>query len=142
MKRFLYFFFVLVFVFTSLVYAKVQSARLAVDAGAGKWKSVRLRNLPKYSIIKVGVISNGPIILTFVDEEQYKKYPKIQRPLFQSTVSDKLSFAVKIPAAGHYYLVFDNVSGVRDVKLNVTIQGASGSDALLMKGNPANRMKF
>jgi hypothetical protein len=135
MKRFLYFFFVLVFVFTSLVHAKVQSARLAVDVGAGKWKSIRLRNLPQYSVIKVGVKSNYAIILTFVDEAQYKKYPKIQRPLFQSTVRDKISFAVKIPAAGHYYLVFDNVSGVRDVKLDVTIQGASGTDALLMKGN-------
>jgi len=142
MKRFSYFFFVIVFICTSLVYAKVQSARLAVDVGAGKWKSVKLSNLPQYSVIRVGIKSNGAIILTLVEEAQYIKYPKIQRPLFQSIVRDKFSFAVKIPAAGHYYLVFDNVSGVRDVKLNVTIQGASGADALLMKGNPDKRMKF
>ena len=135
MKRFLFLFFTLVFVFIPLVYAKVQSARLAVDVDAGKWKSVRLRNLPQYSVIKVGVKSNGAIFLTFVEEAQYKKYPKIQRPLFQSTVRDKISFAVKIPAAGHYYLIFDNFSGVRDVKLDVIIHGASGIDALLMKGN-------
>lgn len=135
MKRFLFFVLVLVFIFTSFVYAKVQSARFAVDVGTGKWKSVKLRNLPQYSVIKVAVKSNDAIILTFVEEAQYKKYPKVQHPLFQSTVREKISFAVKIPATGHYYLVFDNISGVRDVRLDVLIQGASGTDALLMKGN-------
>lgn len=135
MKRSLYFFFVLVFIFTPFVHAKVQSARLAIDVAAGQRKAVRLKNLPRNSIIKVEIKVNGAIVFTLVDEVQYKKYPKIERPLFQSIVRDKISFSVKIPAAGHYYLVFDNGSGVRDVKLDVIILGASGIDALLMKGN-------
>jgi hypothetical protein len=135
MKKFLFFLSILVLVFTPLAHAKVQSARLAVDVTAGQWKSVRLKNLPRDSAVKVEIKSNSAILVSLVDEVQYKKYPDIHRPLFQSKVSDKLTFTVKIPAAGHYYLVFDNVSGTRDANLDVTIQGASGADATLLKGN-------
>ncbi len=116
-------------VFSTFAYAKVQSAKLSLDVPSGKWKSLRLRNLPKNAAVKAEIKSDGPIIVTFVDETKYEKFPDIERPLFQGNVRDKITFSVEIPTTGHYYLVFNNISGIREVKLDATIYGASGFDA-------------
>ena len=116
-------------VFSTFAYAKVQSAKLSLDVPSGKWKSVRLTNLPRNAAVKAEIKSDVPIIVTFVDETKYEKFPDIERPLFQGNVNDKITFSVKIPTTGHYYLVFNNISGIREAKLDITIHGASSLDA-------------
>lgn len=112
--------------------ADVKSVQLSIDVPAGKWKSVRLKNLPKNASLKIDVRTDNAITLSVMDEANYKKYPGIKRPLLQSRVINKFSFTVKIPASGHYYAVFDNSAGLREARLDVTILGASSTDSLLL----------
>ncbi|MGE5892543.1 MAG: DUF4344 domain-containing metallopeptidase [bacterium] len=119
-----------------LASAKVQSARLSVDVQPSQWKAVRLQNLPATASIKVEIRSSGTATVSLLDESQFQNYPEVQRPLFQGTVQDKLSFAVKIPADGAYLVVFDNKSKIRIITLDVVITGASGADAMVLDGNP------
>ncbi len=112
------------------LHADVKSAQLSIDVPAGKWKSVRLKNLPKNAAIRIEVQSDKAVTLSVMDEANYKRYPNIKRPLLQSRVINKFSFTVKIPVSGHYYVVFDNTAGVQEAKLDVTIVGASGRDSI------------
>lgn len=140
MKQFLLLLSILVFVFSPLAHAKVQSAKLAIDVPSGQWKTIRLRNLPKGSAIRVEIKSNGPVVVALVNETKHEKYPDIERPLFESNIHDKLTFSVKIPASGHYYLMFNNISGIKDVMLDAVIHGASGSDAVsIQKSHPKDK---
>lgn len=125
-------FLIAIFSLTQQLHADVKSARVSIDVPAGKWKSVRLKNLPRNAAIKIEVKSDNAVTLSVMDEANYKRYPNIKRPLLQSRVINKFSFTVKIPASGHYYLVFDNSSGMREAKLDVTISGASGADSVLL----------
>lgn len=109
MKKFFFLFPLMLLVFSTFAYAKVQSAKLSVDVPSGRWKSILLKNLPKSSVVKAEIKSDGPIIVTFVDETKYEKFPDIERPLFQGNVRDKITFSVEIPTTGHYYLVFNNI---------------------------------
>lgn len=115
--------------------AKVQTAKVSVDVDPGVWKSVRLKNLPQNASLKVEVKCDSPITFVLVNEGEYGSYPDISRSLFQSTVRDSLSFAVKIPATGNYYLVFDNSEGKSTVKVDTVVQGASGADALFQQSS-------
>lgn len=119
--------------------AKVQTAKVSVDVAAGAWKSVRLKNLPGNASLKIEVKCDNPVTLVLVNEADYRNYPAVERSLFESAVRDSLSFAVKIPATGHYYLVFDNTSGKSTVKVDAVIQGASGADALFPQSTRSTR---
>jgi hypothetical protein len=137
MRRFLLFFLsTLLLVVTPLAHARVKSVRLTIEVPGGRWKAVRLKNLPRDAAVKVEVKTDGPIAVSLVDQANYETYPVIRRPLFQGRVRDKLSFTVKIPAAGQYYLVFDNLSGDRKAKVDVSIRAASGSDSVLLLDLP------
>ena len=118
-----------------LASAKMQKANVAVDVAAGQHKTVRLRNLPHDAAVKVEVRCTGTVTVLFVSDEQYTDYPKILRPLFQSTVHDRFNFTVTIPANGNYYLVFDNTAGSSAVKLDASVTGASGADTDLLQGD-------
>lgn len=133
MKKFLLLFSILIFFMTPIADAKVRSAKLAVDIPPGKNKVVRLKNLPQNAMVKVEAKSNGTVNIFFIDQKNYEKYPNIKRPLFQSQIIDSLSFTLNIPSFGHYYIVFNNASRTRPVKVDVIIHGASGNDAILMK---------
>lgn len=120
------------FSITHSLHADVKSAQISLDVPTGKWKTIRLKNLPRNAAVKIEVKSDSAVTLTIMDETKYKQYPKIKRPLLQSRVINKFSFTVRIPAAGHYYVVFDNSTGLREARLDVTISGASGTDSVLL----------
>lgn len=123
---------VAIFSFSQDLRADVKSVQLSIDVPAGKWKSVRLKNLPKNASLKIDVRTDNAITLSVMDEANYKKYPDIKRPLLQSRVINKFSFTVKIPASGHYYAVFDNSAGLREARLDVIIVGAGSTDSVLL----------
>jgi hypothetical protein len=134
MKRIFLFLLLVLLPCPPLTQAKTQTAKVAVDMSAGQYKAVRLKNLPQDSVVKVDIRCDGVVTVLFATEEQYKEYPNIPRPLFQSTVRDRFNFTVTIPATGNYHLVFDNSAGSRTVKLDAIITGASGSDTDLLQG--------
>jgi hypothetical protein len=135
MKKILLFLLVVLLTCPPLTQAKTQTAKLAVDVGVGRHKAIRLKNLPRDSVVKVDIKCDGIVTVLFATEEQYKEYPDISRPLFQSTVRDRFNFTVTIPATGNYHLIFDNSEGSRSVKIDAIITGASGSDTDQLQGN-------
>jgi hypothetical protein len=100
---------------------------LNVDIPAGKWKGVRLRNLPKDAVVAVQVESSDEILVALMDSKSFQHFSKTSRPLFLGQVEKKLAFTVSIPRAGDHFLVFDNRTGAQSRAVTVTIRAARGS---------------
>jgi hypothetical protein len=96
----------------------------SVDVPPGKWKAVRLRNLPKDAVVAVRVQASGEIAVAFVDASEYRRFPVVARPLFAGRIEKQLTFSVTMPAAGDYFVVFDNRSGGESRAITVTIRAA------------------
>jgi len=106
----------------------MKSATLAVDLPAGRWKATRLKNLPRNAAVEVTVRADAPVDVFFLDQKSYDRFPSVRRPLFRGQVHRKLTFSLKIPAAGHYYLVLDNRAGKQEAATDLLIRAARGSD--------------
>lgn len=104
--------------------ALAAEAAMSVDLPGGKHKAVRLRNLPKGAVMAVVVQTSGPIAISLLSEPEYRRFPKIEDPVFLGTVDRKLSFTVTIPDAGNFYLVLDNrrAQDARKVKFLIRAQ--------------------
>src|SRR5574342_234519 len=96
----------------------------AMDVLPGKWKAVRLRNLPKDAVIACRVQTSGEVMMSFLDADDYKQFPVMARPLFSGRVEKQLAFSLRIPAAGHYYVMLDNRSGGETRRITLTIRAA------------------
>jgi hypothetical protein len=95
-----------------------------VQVDPGRWKALRIRNLPKDAVVGVGVQTDGEVGVAFVDARQYRDYPAVQAPLFQGRIERRFSFSVTIPEPGHYYVVFDNRTGRQPRTVTVRVQAA------------------
>ena len=82
-----------------------------VDVPARKLKSVRIRNLAKEAVVSVSVQSDGEIVVAFVGPRDPTQPSQKSQPLFSGRLERRLTFSVTIPAAGQYYVIFDNRSG-------------------------------
>lgn len=115
----------------SLVWVAAEAASgpvmLNVDIPPGKWKGIRLKNLPKYALVAVEVESSGEIVVALVDSSSYERFSDSARPLFLGRVEKQLSFSVSIPATDHYFLVFDNRSGRQPRAVTVTVRATAGA---------------
>jgi hypothetical protein len=99
-------------------------ATLNVDISPGKWKSVRLKNLPKEANVAVQVVSNGEIVVVFVDSKNYQRFSGSPRPLFAGRVEKQLAFSISIPEKGDYFVVLDNRAGQETRAAKVTVRAA------------------
>ena len=99
---------------------------LSLDVPPGKWKAVRLKDLPKDAVVAVAVESSGEISVVLLDSPGYGRFPTLERPLFLGQVEKTLSFSVSVPAADSYFLVFDNRSGQQTRALSVAVRAARG----------------
>lgn len=95
---------------------------LNVNISPGKWKSIRLRNLPKDAGVAVQVMSSGEIVVAFVDFKGYQRFSQTSRALFIGQVEKRLTFSVSIPAKGDYFVVLDNRSGQEPRAVTVTVR--------------------
>ena len=142
MRKILFTFFIALILSASPSTAKVQSAQLTIDLPAGQNKSIRLKNLPEGSTVEVEAEGKGDFVISLINEQNSLSYPTVSHPLFQSNVRDKISFSVRIPKNGHYYVVFDNRSSSSIMNLNTTIQGATGSDAVMLQTNNKSKDQY
>ncbi len=94
----------------------------------GKWKSARLRDLPRDAAVAVQVVSNGEITVALVDSRGYQT-PETSRPLFLGQVEKRLAFSVSIPAKGDYYLILNNRTGGESRKVTLSVRAARGSES-------------
>lgn len=99
-------------------------AKFSVDVPPGKWKAIRLRNLPKDAALAVQVVSNGEVVVALVDSKDYQRFSETSRPLFVGQVEKRLAFSVAIPATGDYFIVFDNRPGQQPRAVTVTVRAA------------------
>ncbi len=97
-----------------------------VDVPPVKWKALKVRNLPKGAVVGVNVRTSGEVAVSFVNAADYKRFPRIDRPLFQGRVEKRFSFSVTIPASGHYFVVFLNSSRAEPRVVTVTVRAAPG----------------
>jgi hypothetical protein len=111
--------------------AAAAEAAMTVSLQAGKWKSVRLRNLPRDTVLSVAVQSTGKIAVSLLSERDYRAFPAPQEPVFVGSVERTLSFTIIIPETGTYYLVLDNrqSADVRKVKFAVRAQRGARTPA-------------
>lgn len=95
---------------------------LNVDIPPGKWKGIRLRNLPKDAVVAVQVESSGKLVVALMDSKTYRHFSETSRPLFVGQVEKRLSFSVIIPATDHYFVVLNNRSGQEPRAVKITIR--------------------
>ena len=102
--------------------ALAAQAQVNVKVPAGKWKAVRLKNLPEGASLSVKVAASGNLIVILVHEAELKRYPQPISPAFQGTLEKTLSFSVVIPETGNYYIIFDNRRAVDERRVRALIR--------------------
>jgi hypothetical protein len=102
--------------------AQAAKAQVNSKVPAGKWKAVRLKNLPEGASLKVRVAANGSLIVILVHESELKRYPSPISPAFQGTLDRTLSFSVVIPDSGDYYIIFDNRRADDERRVRILIE--------------------
>jgi hypothetical protein len=102
--------------------ANAAQAQVNSKVPAGKWKAVRLKNLPEGASLSVKVAASGSLVVILVHEAELKRYPKPISPAFQGTLERTLSFSVVIPESGNYYIIFDNRRGTDERRVRILIQ--------------------
>ncbi len=115
-------------------------AAMTVEVPVGKYKSLRMHNLPKDAVVAVGIQTNGQLAVSVLGQQDYRKYPKSDEPVFVGSVDRKLSFTVTIPKLDDYFLVFDNRLGGEAQKVKFAIhaeRGKSGQQSAPAPGLPA-----
>jgi len=99
---------------------------LNVTVPPGKWKALKLRNLPKGAFVAVEVESSGEVTVAFVDTGDYQRFPYPTRPLMLGKVEKRLAFSVSIPAAGNYFVVVTNHQAREPQEVKITVSAARG----------------
>jgi hypothetical protein len=102
--------------------ADAAKAQLNSKVPPGKWKAVRLRNLPEGASLGVKVIATGSLVVILIHEEELKRYPAPVSPTFQGTLDKTLTFSVVIPESGNYFIILDNRRGASERQVRVLIQ--------------------
>ena len=117
--------------------ATAAEAAMSVELPAGKWKTLKLRNLPKDAVMAIVVQATGTITVVLVNEADFRRFPKAEEPVFMGTVDKRLSFTVTIAAPGNYYMVFDNRQSSAAQKVKFLIRAQRGATATNPNTQPA-----
>ena len=105
-------------------HVSAASAMVNVDVPAGTFKSIRLKTLPKGTLVEVRIESSGSIFVAMVNT---KGYVSSSRPLFVGQIDKTISFSVTIPKLDDYYLVIDNRKGTEDRSVGIAFKATAPS---------------
>jgi hypothetical protein len=113
-------------------------AELSAEVPAEKWRALRLKGLTQGASLRVRVETSGPIRVVLAREDEAQRFPKGLKATFAGSTERNLSFSVRIPATGTYYVILDNRKGdaMREVRLFVEALPARRSQP---KPKPAPR---
>ena len=100
------------------------AAQVSVEVPVGKTKTVRLRNLPRGTIVSVKVTASGKLQIALISAVQLKS--RKPEALFRGALERSLSFQVILPESSDYYLVLDNRRGKEPIKARTTIKAEKG----------------
>ena len=96
-------------------------ATFDTEVPAGKWKAVRVRNLPEGAMLSIAVRLEGTVDVAVVNAADWARDPRATRPVFRGRAERRLQVTVTVPAAGHYLVVLDNRAGDTPRAVEVTI---------------------
>nr|VFJ63374.1 MAG: hypothetical protein BECKDK2373B_GA0170837_11257 [Candidatus Kentron sp. DK] len=102
-----------------------KSASYSARVEAGKWKTIRLRNLVKGATLGVRVSSTGSVGVLLARARESVALSDIRHPLFRGKTTNRLNFSVVIPDSGHYYLVIDNRAGNAARRFTVDVKAVA-----------------
>lgn len=100
----------------------VVEKSFSAQVAGGKSTAIRLENVGVGTQLALTLDSNGTLKTLVLDQQDYDRYPSIERPLFSDTFDRKMKFSVTPPASGDYYLVFDNGQSKSVVKVDVGLK--------------------
>ena len=118
--------------------AQAAKAQVNSKVPAGKWKAVRLKNLPEGASLSLKVAANGSLVVILVHESELKRYPSPIDPVFQGTLDRTLSFSVVIPDSGDYYVIFDNRRASDERRVRILIEANAPKSRNTPSGNSGN----
>jgi hypothetical protein len=104
--------------------AAAATAQVTIDVPQGKLKSVRLRHLPRGTLVAFAISATGKLAVELVSRTQLKTGKP--RALFRAALDRRISFKVAIPRSDAYYLVLDNRRGAEPVTVTATVQAVRG----------------
>lgn len=101
--------------------AYAVEAELSAEVPAEKWRALRLKGLSKGASLSVRVETSGPIRVILAREDEAQRFPKGLKAAFSGSADRRLSFRIRVPVAGTYYVILDNRKGdaQRDVRIYV-----------------------
>ncbi len=100
---------------------------VSADVAVGKWKAIRLRNLPRDAVVALRVRTTGEVMVAFLDADDFQHFPTVTRPLYSGRVERQIALALKMPATGNYFVVLDNRLGSEPRTVTVTIRAGRGT---------------
>ena len=110
-----------VLLFTATAGAYAAEAAVNIDVPGERWKTIRLKNLPRGASVALEIISSDKIRVIIVDSVELKRFPKT-RALFEASVDQKLGFSVIIPRTGDYYVILDNRTAAQARQVRVRVK--------------------
>ena len=116
-------------------FGAAATAQVTIEVPQGKAKSVRLRHLPRGTLVGVAIRASGRLGVALVSGTQLKS--KKPEALFRAALERRMSFKVVIPETSDYYLVLDNRRGAEPVKATATIEAVRGRKRTPAPGAPA-----
>jgi hypothetical protein len=103
-----------------------KQATFTVDVPPGRWKALRVQQLPQEANVAVEVQSTGQVTVAFARHDASARSLASLRSLFQGLADNRLAFAVTIPAAGDYVVVLDNRTAAEPRTVTVTVRATRG----------------
>jgi hypothetical protein len=100
--------------------ATAATAQVTIEVPQGKLKSVRLRHLPRGTLVAISISATGRLGVALVSAKQLKAGKP--RALFRAVLDRRISFKVAIPESDDYYLALDNRRGASAVTVTATVQ--------------------
>jgi hypothetical protein len=109
--------------------SQAGEAAMSVTLAPGKWKAVRLRNVPKDTVLSIAVKASGKVGVGLMTDADFRAYPSPKDPVFFGSAEPSLSFTTSMPSSGDYYLVFDNRQAAEERTAKFAIRAQRGTAA-------------
>ena len=106
-----------------------QPLTVSVTIPPGQWKTVRLRNLPRETVVDLALRCDGSLTVGLLNAPDHAQFPKVANPLFWGQAESKLGFSATIPQAGDYFVVLDNRGSTVPRQITMTTTARLGGEA-------------
>ena len=115
------------------VQAEGTQIQVSAEVAPGGFKSVRLLNAPRDGQLAISIQASSRVLVSLLTEEDSRRFPQSEQPLFSAPVERSLSFATTLSVGGTYYVMLDNRRGEVPSRVSLSIRSEPATG-----GSPAN----